>query len=382
VNIDSRPLVAHVIHRFGIGGLENGLVNLMNNFPPLKYRHVVICLTESSGFSKRIKRDDVHIYELHKKTGKDPGLYFRLWRLFKKLRPTIVHTRNLAALEACVVAKLAGVPIRIHGEHGRDIYDLDGNNRKYQILRRLCSPFIHCFITMSRDLENWLITEVKIPKTKVIQLYNGVDNRLFSPLSVLEQNGENPLPDSFQSNSLVIGTVGRMEPVKDQITLVKAFIQLLEMMPKSKLKLCLILLGDGSQREQIEQIISTSGVEQSVWIAGSRDDVYEILQKLDIFVLPSLGEGISNTILEAMACALPVIATSVGGNPELVLEGETGTLVPSANPEAMAKALKYYVDNEKVQKLHGIAGRHRVDETFSLKAMVDRYMSVYDHWLG
>jgi len=378
---ENRPLVAHIIHRFGVGGLENGLVNLLNNFPVTRYRHVVICLTESSGFSNRIRHDDVEIYELHKQNGKDPGLYFRLWKLLIKLRPEIVHSRNLAALEASVVAKFAGVPIRIHGEHGRDIYDLQGNNKKYQWLRRFCSPFIDCFITMSKDLESWLIDEVKITKSKVVQLYNGVDSRLFSPTSAKELDRVNLLPDSFANNTLLIGTVGRLEPVKDQITLVKAFIQLLEMTPNSNKKLCLIILGDGVLREQIEQIITSSGAANSVWLAGSREDVSEILPLLDIFVLPSLGEGISNTILEAMSCALPVVATSVGGNPELVIDGETGTLVPPDSPEAMAKALKHYVDNESIQDLHGLAGRHRVEETFSLNSMVERYMSVYDRWL-
>ena len=153
--LDERPLIAHVIHRLQIGGLENGLVNLINTLPLGKYRHAIICLTESSDFSRRIRNNDVSIYELHKKEGKDPGLYFRLWRVLKKLKPTIVHSRNIATIETAFIAAMAGSSIRVHGEHGRDIYDVTGDNRKYQRIRRLLSPFISRFVPMSKDLEKW-----------------------------------------------------------------------------------------------------------------------------------------------------------------------------------------------------------------------------------
>jgi hypothetical protein len=125
-----------VVFRFDVGGLENGVVNLINHMPADAYRHAVISLTEITDFRRRIVRDDVSFVALEKPPGHAIRIYPRLFRLFRQLRPAIVHSRNLAALEVAMPAWAAGVPVRIHGEHGRDIGDLDGSSRKYQWLRR------------------------------------------------------------------------------------------------------------------------------------------------------------------------------------------------------------------------------------------------------
>ena len=114
------------------------------------------------------------------------------------------------------------------------------------------------------------------------------------------------------------------------------------------------------------------------WLPGSRDDTPNLLRGMDIFVLPSLAEGISNTILEAMASGLPVVATHVGGNPELIVEGQTGTLVPPANPDAMADALQRYIEDAALRREHGAQGRQRIEHEFNLDTMVQHYLSVYD----
>jgi hypothetical protein len=137
------PLIAHVIRRLGTGGFENGLVNLLNHLPRDRYRHAIICLTDATSFGERIRCDDLDLYQMHKQEGKDFAIYPRLWKLFRQIKPAIEHSRNLAALDVQVPAWLAGVAVRIHGEHGRDIYDLHGDNQKYLMLRRLMRPLIH-----------------------------------------------------------------------------------------------------------------------------------------------------------------------------------------------------------------------------------------------
>ena len=219
---DKRPLIAHVIYRLDIGGLENGLVNLINHLPEDRYRHVILCLKGYSEFRNRIHRRDVEVIDLKKQEGKDPRPYLRLWRLFRKLKPDIVHTRNLSTLPAVVPAFLAGVSVRIHGEHGRDMGDLDGSNSKNRLLRRFFKPFVSHFIALSRDLESYLIHAIGVPKQKISQIYNGVDTKLFYP----GRETESPLPFT-ESRLVVIGTVGRMQAVKDQLTLTRAFILLL-----------------------------------------------------------------------------------------------------------------------------------------------------------
>ena len=129
-------------------------------------------------------------------------------------------------------------------------------------------------------------------------------------------------------------------------------------------------------------MLNDAGLLDRAWLAGSRDDVPEILRALDLFVLPSINEGISNTIIEAMATGLPVVATHTGGNPELVVSDKTGMLVPPKNVEAMAKVLDLYVENPELCREHGSAGRTRVLNQFSLQAMIDGYLSIYDQLLS
>ena len=168
--VNDSPLVVHVIHRLQVGGLENGLANLINSMPPGRYRHAVVALTDHTAFRSRLPAH-VPVYDLHKRPGQDPGLYLRLWRLFRKLRPDIVHTRNLSALEAQIAAALAGVPARVHGEHGRDVHDLDNTRRRYRWLRRGISPVVQAYIPLSRELERYLVNEVGIPAGKVTRCF-------------------------------------------------------------------------------------------------------------------------------------------------------------------------------------------------------------------
>lgn len=377
---NKKPLIAHVLFRLGTGGLENGVVNLINSMPDDKYRHAVICMTDYTDFRDRIKKDDVQVYCLNKKPGKDFAVYFRLWKLFRKIKPDILHTRNLSALEAQLPGLLAGIKHRIHGEHGRDIDDVDGTNPRYVLLRRLFQPIVQRYIPMSKDLETWLIKQIKVPANKITQIYNGVD---ISRFKLSDNKPVDLLPPNFRSPELMlIGTVGRLDPVKDQITLVQAFIHLVNTNPIVKNKVRLVLIGAGLLMPKLRELSLEADVDDLIWFAGERNDVADIMQALNLFVLPSINEGISNTILEAMATELPVIATDVGGNPELVIHNQTGYLVPKQNPTAMAEAFKYYLDNPDLLIGHGKAGRARCESTFSLNRMITDYMNVYDDLLN
>ena len=378
MSLNNPPLIAHILYRFDVGGLENGVVNLINRIPEDRYQHVIISLTDTTDFKKRLNNPNVEVYCLHKKPGQDPAYLWRLWKLLRKLKPSITHTRNLAALETVVVALLAGVRRRVHSEHGWGMADLHGSNRKYRLLRRTISNLVHRYIGLSKHIEQYLQQDVGIPKSKLIQLYNGVDaSRFTTDLNQMEK--DKLLPTDFLSNeSIVIGTVGRMEPVKDQLTLANAFIRLVEMNSLQGKHLRLIMIGDGELRAQAQQLLNQAGLETQVWLPGSNNQVPELMHAMDIFVLPSRNEGISNTILEAMASSLPVVATDVGGNPELVVVNETGVLVAADDPPSMAQALHEYVQNPDRRSAHGVAGRQRVEHNFLLEQMVEKYLSVYD----
>ena len=376
VNAPSRPLVIHVVFRFDTGGLENGVVNLINHMPAAAYRHMVVALTAVTSFSRRVRRDDVQFMALNKAPGHAFGLYPRLYRLFRELRPAVVHTRNLAALEVAVPAWLARVPVRVHGEHGRDIEDLDGNLPRYQRLRRAYRPFISQYVALSRDLQGYLQHKVHVPPQRISQIYNGVDTERFRPPA------GTPMPIDGcpfdPGRHWLVGTVGRMQQVKDQPTLAKAFVRALQLAPALRDRLRLVMVGEGPLRQQVQAVLTEADALHLAWLPGERADVPDVMRGLNCFVLPSLAEGISNTILEAMSSALPVIATDVGGNAELVAYGRSGEIVPPSNIDAMAAALVRMASDVESAAAMGREGRALVEQRFSLPAMVAAYQGLYD----
>ncbi len=344
----AQPLVAHVVFRFGVGGLENGIVNLVNHLSRDRWRHAIVSLTDiCPEFVERIAHRDVCYIALGKRPGHLLREYPELLRVFRSLRPAIVHTRNLAALEAVVPAWAARVPVRIHGEHGWDTQDPAGRRRRYRLARRLYRPFVSRYIALSRHLAGYLERQVGVPDRLISQIYNGVDTARFFPAA------GTPAPIAgcpFRApDHWLIGSVGRLEGIKDPLNLVRAFVRTLAMRPAAATTLRLVVAGDGALKEQAESVLSDAGV--------------------------------SNTILEAMATRLPVVATRVGGNVELIESGMTGTLVPSAHPDALARAILDYFGDRATAHRHAKAA-HRVAETrFSLATMVATYASVYERAL-
>ena len=367
------PLICHIIYRLAVGGLENGLVNLLNNLPTGSYRHAIICVTGATDFRKRIRNPDIDIYEIRKRLGKDIAAYGRMWRVLKRLKPKIVHTRNLPALDMIAPAVLAGVRRFVHSEHGLDIIEIEGKNFRYNWLRRLSRILVDRYITVSNDLNRWLRHEIGVPEARIVTIYNGVDTDRFRP----DGPGRGILPESFApEGSIVIGTVGRLDPLKNQLGLVEAFLHVLERRPALRGILRLVIVGDGDQRGEIETALAAGNARDLAWLPGYRDDTPNLYRSFDIFVLPSRREGISNTLLEAMASGRPVIAAQVGGNPEIVPEGIAGQLVPP-DPQGLATAILNYIDDPELRRAHGDGGRTHTLRNFSLRAMVQNYDRVY-----
>ena len=373
--------MVHVVYRFATGGLENGLVNLINHMPASSCRHVVVALTEVTDFAQRVQRDDVQFIALHKPPGQGFWLYPRLFRLFRQLRPAIVHSRNLAALETQFPAWLAGVPVRLHGEHGRDVEDLDGSSRRHQWMRRIYRPFVSHYLALSADLSGYLQRCIGVAPTRITQACNGVDTARFHPAPPGMPQRLPGCPFSPTEHWLV-GSVGRMQTVKNQTLLARAFVLAVKRRPALRHRLRLVLAGQGPLRDEAAQVLANAGMAGLAWLPGQREDVPEVMRALHCYVLPSLAEGISNTILEAMASGLPVIATRVGGNSELVVDGHTGLLVDSGDEQAMADAITTIATQPERAQAMGLAARQRVLQCFSLQVMVDTYRGVYQRMLA
>jgi glycosyltransferase involved in cell wall biosynthesis len=224
---------------------------------------------------------------------------------------------------------------------------------------------------MSCDLADWLQTVVRVPAARIRQAYSGVDIERFRPATTIEL--------AARARDVVnIGTVGRLDPVKNHASLIEALRRILDARTGLQGAIRLTIVGDGPQRAALESLARARGLESRVEFTGTRDDTPELLRTFDLFVLPSMNEGISNTILEAMASGLPVLAARVGGNPELVLPGETGLLYDPSDGDGLVDGLLRYLEEPALREAHGRAGRGRALANFSLDSMVQRYLEIYD----
>jgi sugar transferase (PEP-CTERM/EpsH1 system associated) len=357
----------HVLDSLAVGGMENGVVNLINATRD-RLRHTVVAMSARGPLSERLPAS-VAVHCIEKRAGMDLGAVLRLGRLLRSLRPDVVHSRNWGALDTVVAARLVGIRTLVHGEHGREAKDPGGLDPRRNRLRRLLSPLVSRFVTVSFDLRRWLIATVRIPAHKVVTIHNGVDTSRFCPGDSAEAREALGLPIA----AAVVGTIGRLDPVKNHAGLITAFSGL----AGSEARPILAIVGEGPSRSALESEIRQRGLSDRVRLLGERRDVPTLLRALDVFVLPSRAEGMSNTILEAMATGLPVIATDVGGNPELVEPDVTGRLVPSGDPNALEAALRVYVSDSYLRSQQGKAGRERVLQHFSLDRMAQAHRGLY-----
>ena len=360
-----------------MGGMETNLVNLINRAPADRYRHAIITVTEADSFRAAIRVPGVEVVELGKRPGLDPGWLLRLYGALRRLRPALFHTRNLAALEGQFAAAAARVPGRIHSVEGRDTYDLDGTNKRYNRLRRAARPFIHGYIAVSRDLAGWLEQTIHVPPARVHQITNGVDTTRFEP-----RQGPRtlPAPDGrIAADSIVVGNVGRVCDVKDPLALVDAFARARMLLPADiAARLRLVWLGDGPLLADCHARLQSLGLSEAAWFPGSRHDVADLIPGFDLFAMSSLAEGIPIAVLEAMACGLSVICPRVGGLPELIDDGVNGSLVEPRSVESLAAALADYAAAPDVRLSRGAAARQRAETRYSLDAVIARYLDLYD----
>lgn len=354
--------VLHILHSFGIGGMEKGIAMLIN-YASDDFEHMILCLTET-GDSRHLIPTTIPIYEMHKPEGNSFGFILKLTKKIKEIKPDIVHTRNWGGMDGIIAARLAGCKAVVHGEHGWGMDDPQGSSKKRKFLRRWLSLGVTQFTAVSKQIKMWLEEDVRVFKP-VMQIYNGVD------FSHAQNGGERQgirQELEMSDSAFLIGTVGRLDPIKDQTGLIDAFARLSKLRPDCHL----LIVGDGPERKQLEQL-KIDGVH----LLGMRNDVAAILKQLDIFVLPSLNEGISNTILEAMAVGLPIVATAVGGTPELIAHEKNGLLVEPRDYPALAQAFARYLNDRDLRSEHGRINSAIIRERFSVEAMVAGYENVW-----
>ena len=354
--------VMHVVYTLRTGGMEMGVVKLVNGLDRSRVRSS-ICSTKPAGEIKALVDPSVPVFELARRSGNDVHVVADLYRLFRRERPHVVHTHGWGTLlEGLVAARLARVPIVVHGEHGTL------QLRAYQRpLQRWGWSAADRVLSVSSVLAARMAATTGFPTARITTIHNGVHLERFHVSGRDRARASLGLPQGAQ----IVGTVGRLVPVKDQATLVDAVAEL----GKSGVAATLVIAGDGPERARLEARAVARGVD--LRLLGYRPDVEQVLAALDVFVLSSTSEGLSTTILEAMAAGRPVVATRVGGAEEMIADGVTGVLVPPSDPSALAGALRRGLGAADGGAAMGAAARQRVETEFTLAGMMQRYERMY-----
>ena len=358
--------VMHIVYALQPGGMEFGVIKVVNGLADSGIRSSICSTAPVRGPMKALVASGVNVFELARREGNDPRLVWRLIRLLRRERPDIVHTHGWGTLvEGLVASRLAGIPVVVHGEHGT----LQLKRRQRWVQRASWSR-TNQVLSVSARLAEQMASEVGYAADRIRTLRNGVD------LSRFQAGGrqEARLALGLPADAVIVGTVGRLVPVKDQATLLEAA----ALLRREGTQVTVLLAGEGPLSGPLRQKAEALGISADVHLLGHRPDVERVLSALDVFVLPSLSEGLSNTILEAMATGLPVVATLVGGADELVIDSVTGILVPPGAPAQLAAALAGILSDPEQRNRMGQAARRRAESEFSLPVVISRYQNLYE----
>ncbi len=364
-----RARIIHVLHRMGAGGTELALRRVVAGLDPERFEHTICTVapvpeSELSG--------DVRFVSLERTGTKTGSLVADLSRLFLRKRPDIVHSRNWGAIEAVVAGKLARVPRVIHSEHGRDIHTMNGDPWRRRVFRRFCYSLADEVFAVSRELREHYAKQVGVSPTRLNVIPNGVDIDRFHPSASSRHRLRGQI--GAADGEIVLGTVGRLDPVKDHATLLLAAEQLIA----GGMPLRIVIVGDGPGRDQLRHAVESSPfLRNRVTLAGESTHPESWLNSFDVFVLSSLSEGMSNTILEAMATELPSVVTSVGANPDLVEDGKTGFLVNPKDVAGLADRVLMLAEDRGLRSRLGKQARRKVETEFSLQRMLENYSRLY-----
>ena len=368
----------HLVYSFDVGGLERIIANCIASLPD-NYEHTIVALSSySDEFVAQLSKP-AKMIALNKPQGQSWGTFKQFYNILKQEKPDILHSYNLASFEFQTMAALARVPYRLHAEHGRDVHDPDGSNKKYQLLRKLLSPFVHNIVSVSDDLHQWLINTVGLSAKKCQLILNGVDTTQYKPA---ETSNKTP------QKNLTFGHVGRLQAIKNQKNLIESYILACQQSESFKANTQLAIVGKGPLKEALEQQIATSACQQNMHLWGERHDMPKVYQDIDVFVMSSDAEGVPMTMLEAMASGLPVVSTSVGGIPE-VTSKEQAILVDAKSAEALSEGLLLMFDKYQAEGEYGPvfsdmqrASTKLVEDRFSQTSMIKKYLALYQQGLA
>ncbi len=354
----------------GAGGLEHVAIDLCRKIDKKKYEVSILCLKACEPeYETKLARYGIPVFVVKKSQKVDIRFYSKVFALINKLGIDVVHI-HCCIFDSAICTLFSKVKGTIFTVHGLPVAtDKISTCQDFIGLR-----MVGRIVAVSDEISEYLIHVLKVPKKKIDVIYNGIDVSEFKPAKNNKCSDLLKARLNINHDSGVIGTVGRLEPVKNYSMLIRSFKRLKSMVSK---QLHLVFVGDGAQREKLESLSRELGIERSVSFLGVRDDVTELLDIFDIFVLTSLTEGISVSLLEAQSKGIPSVVTDVGGNSCVIDDGVNGFLCHVNDISSMAECLGKLVDDDKLRIRMGQLARQRIKYKFSIRPMVEQYEKLY-----
>jgi sugar transferase (PEP-CTERM/EpsH1 system associated) len=364
--------VLHVVEALGVGGgVENGIANLIESMDRKRFEHVLCSVFRLGPQVERYPLDRVRLLCLAQKQRKFSVQIGPLAEMIRHVKPNIVHSRNWGALEAVLAGRWVRCGSVIHSEHGVEFNPAKDPWRR-RWFRRLAFEMADRVFSVSSQLRDALARRTGFPLRKIGVIRNGVDTQRFRPDPAVRRRFRSEL--GIGQQEFCVGCVGRLSRIKDYPTMLRAA----EVLSVSGSCWRLLIAGSGPEVTALEELAARPALRGRVRFLGPSDRVPEFLSAIDAYVLPSLSEGISNSLLEAMAVGLPVVASDTGGNPEVVVEGESGLLFPVGDHERLGEHLVLLCGDNDLRQRLGRAALRRIHEHFSLNSMVEQYEQMYE----
>ena len=359
--------VLHLVQGLDVGGLEYMVVALMNRLDREKFLPSICCF-DTLGKLQNTLLDDTKVTLLKRKSGIDFFYPFKLAALLKKDKIEIIHLHNSTAFFYGVLAgKLAGTKHIIYTEHARDV----APNIKVRIIDKILSYMTDRIVVVAEFLKWNLVKKEWINPEKISTVYNGIDGDNFTMKFEREEITEEL---NISPASKIIGIVARLDSIKNHRCLIKAMKTVSALFPDA----LLLVIGDGPLRVELEELVTFERLNKNILFLGTRNDIPRLLSVLDIFVLCSLSEGLPLTILEAMAAGKSIVATNVGGIPEIIQDGTDGIIIPSDDSDGLADAISKLIRDEDKRHDMGVKARMKFEKKFTARAMVQRYEELYE----
>ncbi|WP_260679242.1 glycosyltransferase [Thalassomonas sp. M1454] len=364
--------ILHITYDMRIGGTEQVINNLISGADKQNFSMSVLCIESPLGpFSEPLIQQGIQIHQLNRKPNFDFDLVIKIRKIIKEHDIHIVHCHQYTpwvygALAAFKQAKV------VFTEHGR--FYPDSSSLKRKVVNPIMAKLTDSVTAISQATKNALVTYEFLSKKTIKVIYNGI-----KPLQVEDKEVEElRLKLDISEQTIVLGTVARLDPIKNHPMMLKAFKAALNNHPKIKL----IIIGDGEGRAEIESIISELKLQQNVILTGYIPSPKAYIALIDIYLLSSFSEGTSMTLLEAMSLAKPCIVTNVGGNPEVVIDNKTGLVCPSDDQYKFSDAMAKLIEEKELCSSMSYAAKQRFEDTFTTSSMVDKYQKLYKNLVG